>query len=63
MDGVYPTNHQEHETIELTEGINDWSEIGFYIFTSEQNGHGVQWVGYHIRHACGRLTAGICRSV
>jgi hypothetical protein len=49
IDGVYPTNHQLHETIELTQGINDWSEIGFYVFTSEQNGHGVQWVGDHIR--------------
>jgi hypothetical protein len=49
IDGVYPTNHQEHETVELTEGINDWSEVGFYIFTSEQDGHGVQWVGDHIR--------------
>src|SRR6185437_13351996 len=49
IDGVYPTNHQEHETIELTEGINKWSEVGFYIFTSEQSGHGVQWVGDHIR--------------
>ena len=49
VDGVYPTNHQEHETIELTEGINGWSEVGFYIFTSEQDGHGVQWVGDHIR--------------
>jgi hypothetical protein len=49
IGGVYPTNHQEHETIELTEGINDWSELGFYIFTSEQDGHGVQWVGDHIR--------------
>ena len=49
IDGVYPTYHQEHETIEITQGLNDWSEIGFYIFTSEQNGHGVQWVGDHIR--------------
>jgi hypothetical protein len=49
LDGVYPTNHQEHETIELTKGINDWSELGFYIFTSEQNGYGTQWVGDHIR--------------
>jgi hypothetical protein len=49
IDGVYPTNHQEHETVELTEGINNWSEVGFYIFTSEQDGHGVQWVGDHIR--------------
>lgn len=49
IDGVYPTNHQEHETVELTQGLNDWSEVGFYIFTSEQDGHGVQWVGDHIR--------------
>ena len=49
LNGVYPTNHQEHETLELTEGINSWSEVGFYVFTSEQNGHGVQWVGHHIR--------------
>lgn len=49
IDGVYPTNRQEHETLELTEGITKWSEVGFYVFTSEQNGHGVQWVGDHIR--------------
>lgn len=49
IDGVYPTNHQEHETVELTQGLTDWSEVGFYIFTSEQAGHGVQWVGDHIR--------------
>jgi hypothetical protein len=49
IDGVYPTNHQEHETLELTLGLNDWSEVGFYLFTSEQSGHGVQWVGDHIR--------------
>jgi hypothetical protein len=49
IDGVYPTDHQEHETLELTQGINDWAEIGFYVFTSEQDGHGVQWVGDHIR--------------
>jgi hypothetical protein len=49
LDGVYPTNHQEHETLELTQGITDWSEVGFYVFTSEQDGHGVQWVGDHIR--------------
>jgi hypothetical protein len=47
--GMLPTQGQEHETIELTEGINDWSEIGFYFFTAEQNGRGVQWVGDHIR--------------
>jgi hypothetical protein len=49
IDGVYPTNHQTHETLELTEGLTSWSEIGFYVFTSWQDGHGVQWVGDHIR--------------
>jgi hypothetical protein len=49
IDGVAPTYHQEHETLEITQGINDWSEVGFYLFTSEQNGMGVQWVGDHIR--------------
>jgi hypothetical protein len=49
IDGVYPTNHQLHETIEITQGLNSWSELGFYFFTSTQNGHGVQWVGDHIR--------------
>jgi hypothetical protein len=47
--GMLPTEDQEHETVEFTEGINDWSELGFYVFTAEQNGHGVQWVGDHIR--------------
>lgn len=49
IDGVYPTNHQQHETIEITQGLTSWSEVGFYIFTSTQAGHGVQWVGDHIR--------------
>jgi len=49
LDGVYPTHHQLHETLELTGGINSWSEVGFYVFTSTQDGHGVQWVGDHIR--------------
>jgi hypothetical protein len=47
--GMLPTEHQEHETIELTEGINDWFEVGFYIFTAEKSGNGVQWVGDHLR--------------
>ncbi len=48
-DGTFPTNHAEHETIEITQGITRWSEIGFYIFTSARDGQGVQWVGDHIR--------------
>ncbi len=49
IQGIYPTYHQEHETLEITQGINDWAEVGFYVFTSTQNGHGLQWVGDHIR--------------
>ena len=47
--GMLPTQGQEHETIELTQGLTKWSELGFYIFTAEKNGNGVQWVGDHIR--------------
>jgi hypothetical protein len=49
-DGTYPTNHQLHETVEITQGWNDWFETGFYIFTSAgPGGQGYQWVGDHIR--------------
>lgn len=48
-DGTYPTNHQEHETVEITQGWNDWFETGLYIFTSIGPGQGYQWVGDHIR--------------
>jgi len=41
-DGTLPTNHQWHETIEITHGFNDWFETGFYIFTSLQKGQG--WI-------------------
>jgi hypothetical protein len=50
LDGTYPTDHQEHETIEITQGWNSWLETGFYIFTSYGPGRqGYQWVGDHIR--------------
>jgi hypothetical protein len=49
QNGLLPTNHAEHETIEITQGVTDWFEVGFYIFTSARNGNGVQWVGDHIR--------------
>jgi len=49
IGGVYPSEHQLRETLELTAGINGWSEVGFYIFTSAQEGYGWQWVGEHIR--------------
>jgi hypothetical protein len=50
MDGMIPTNHAVHETIEITHGWNKWFETGFYIFTSyNQYGYGYGWVGDHIR--------------
>jgi len=49
LDGVRPTNHAVHETIEITQGWNDWFETGFYIFTSARSGDGWDWVGDHIR--------------
>ncbi len=49
IDGMEPTHHAEHETVEITQGLNKWSEVGFYIFTSERDWQGVQWVGDHIR--------------
>jgi len=48
-DGMFPTEHAEHETIEITHGFTDWFETGFYIFTSERSGQGIDWVGDHIR--------------
>lgn len=49
INGLYPTEHAFHETIEITHGFTDWFETGFYIFTSARSGQGWQWVGDHIR--------------
>ncbi len=49
VDGMWPTNHQLHETIEITHGFTEWFETGFYIFTAEKSGLGIDWVGDHIR--------------
>jgi hypothetical protein len=48
-DGTLPTNHQIHETLEITHGFNEWFETGFYQFTSIQPDGSWQWVGTHIR--------------
>ncbi len=48
-NGVRPTNHAFHETIEITQGWTAWFVTGFYIFTSLRSGEGWQWVGDHIR--------------
>ena len=47
--GVRGDEHALHETLEITRGINDWFEIGFYVFTSFRASEGYQWVGDHIR--------------
>jgi hypothetical protein len=49
QNGLYPDNHQLHETIEITHGFTEWFETGFYVFTSAQSGVGWDWVGDHIR--------------
>jgi len=49
VDGVQPTNHAMHETLEITQGFTDWFETGFYVFSSIQPDGGWQWVGDHIR--------------
>jgi hypothetical protein len=49
IGGVLPTEHQLHETIEITRGVTDWFECGLYIFTAAQSQTGWQWVGDHIR--------------
>src|ERR1700759_5702640 len=49
VDGVLPTNHAEHETLEITHGFNEWFETGFYIFTSIQADGSWYYVGSHIR--------------
>ncbi len=49
VNGVQPSNHAMHETLEITHGFNDWFETGFYVFSSIQPDGGWQWVGDHIR--------------
>lgn len=49
VDGIWPTNHAIHETLEITHGFNAWSELGFYWFTAIPDGQSWQWVGTHLR--------------
>ena len=49
VDGMYPTNHQLHETVEITHGFTNWFETGFYVFSSADSRVGWQYVGDHIR--------------
>jgi hypothetical protein len=58
VNGVVPSNHAMHETLEITQGWTSWFETGFYVFSSIQPGSlgdpGWNWVGDHIRP---RITA------
>jgi hypothetical protein len=47
--GVLPTNHVEHETVEITHGFNQWLEVGFYFFNSIGSDGRTNYVGSHIR--------------
>ena len=49
VNGVLPTDHALHETVEITHGFTPWFETGAYLFTSYRSDQGFQWVGDHIR--------------
>lgn len=48
-DGVAPTLHAMHETVEITHGFTPWFEVGFYTFTTIQPDGHFEYVGNHIR--------------
>ena len=49
QDGVLPTHHIEHETVEITHGFTDWFETGFYLFNAIGSDNRTTYVGSHIR--------------
>jgi hypothetical protein len=49
INGVLPSRHAFHETLEITHGFTPWFETGFYVFSSIQPGRGWEWVGDHLR--------------
>jgi hypothetical protein len=49
VKGVRPSYHALHETIEVTHGIADNFELGFYLFMNYTNPYGFQVVGTHLR--------------
>ena len=48
-NGVLPTNHVFHETVEITHGFNKWLEVGFYFFNAIGSEGRTGYVGSHIR--------------
>ena len=49
LKGVRPSYHALHETIEITHGITDNFELGFYLFTNYTSPYGYKIVGTHLR--------------
>lgn len=49
VDKVIPSHHSLHETIEITHGITENFEIGFYLFTNYTESYGYRVIGSHIR--------------
>ena len=48
-DGVLPTQHAVHETLEITHGFTPCFETAAYLFSSVQPARGDEWVGDHLR--------------
>jgi hypothetical protein len=48
-NGVLPTNHVYHETLEITHGWNSWFETGCYFFNTIGSDNRTTYVGSHIR--------------
>src|SRR5438477_3423505 len=49
VEGVNPSYHSLHETLEITHGITESFEIGFYLFTNYTDPFGYKVIGTHIR--------------
>jgi hypothetical protein len=47
-DGVVPTNHAVHETLEVAHGFTDWFDTGVYLFTTIEADAGWHFVGSHL---------------
>jgi hypothetical protein len=49
LEGVNPSYHALHETLEITHGLTENFEIGFYLFTNYTGPYGFKVIGSHIR--------------
>ena len=49
LKGVRPSYHALHETLEITHGITENFELGFYLFTNYTSPYGYKIVGSHLR--------------